>query len=147
MSSAATPHELDAILPAGLLALERDWLPEADGAAANGRTLWIAPRGVAARVGAATVLECGASELGGCLRAVLRDVRIACGAVAPTPIRAPRAEAALEGRSPDAATIEAAAQAALQDVHPISDLRASDWYRRELVHNLLQRVLSHVSQL
>lgn len=79
--------------------------------------------------------------------AVLRDVRIACGAVAPTPIRAPRAEAALEGRSPDAATIEAAAQAALQDVHPISDLRASDWYRRELVHNLLQRVLSHVSQL
>ncbi len=79
--------------------------------------------------------------------AVLRDVRIACGAVAPTPIRAPRAEAALEGRSPDAATVEAAAQAALQDVHPISDLRASDWYRRELVHNLLQRVLTHVSQL
>ena len=68
MSSAAPPHELDAILPAGLLALERDWLPEADGAAANGRTLWIAPRGVAARVSAATVLECGASELGGCLR-------------------------------------------------------------------------------
>ena len=79
--------------------------------------------------------------------AVLRDVRIAFGAVAPTPIRAARAEAALEGRTPDAATLEAAAQAALEDIHPISDVRASDWYRRELVHNLLKRVITHVSQL
>lgn len=79
--------------------------------------------------------------------AVLRDVRIACGAVAPTPIRAQRAEATLEGRVADTATIAAAAQAALADIHPISDLRASDWYRRELVRNLLQRALSHVGQL
>jgi len=79
--------------------------------------------------------------------AVLRDVRIAFGAVAPTVIRAPRAEAALEGRAPDAATLEAAAQAALAEIHPISDLRASDWYRRELIHNMLKRVLAHVCQL
>lgn len=79
--------------------------------------------------------------------AVLRDVRIAFGAVAPTVIRAPRAEAALEGRAPDAATQEAAAQAALGEIHPISDLRASDWYRRELIHNMLIRALDHVCQL
>ena len=79
--------------------------------------------------------------------AVLRDVRIAFGAVAPTVIRAPRTEAALEGRAPDAATLEAAAQAALAEIHPISDLRASDWYRRELIHNMLKRVLAHVCQL
>jgi len=79
--------------------------------------------------------------------AVLRDVRIAFGAVAQTGIRAPRAEAALEGRAPDAATLEAAAQAALAEIHPISDLRASDWYRRELIHNMLKRVLAHVCQL
>ena len=78
---------------------------------------------------------------------MLRDVRIAFGAVAPTPIRAPRAEAALEGRAPDAATLEAALQAALQEIRPISDLRASDWYRRELVHNMLKRALTHVCQL
>lgn len=78
---------------------------------------------------------------------VLRDVRIAFGAVAPTVIRAPRAEAALEGRAPDAATIEAAVQAALAEIHPISDVRASDWYRRELIHNMLKRVLTHVCQL
>jgi xanthine dehydrogenase FAD-binding subunit len=77
----------------------------------------------------------------------LRDVRVAFGAVAPTPIRAPRTEAALEGRSPDAAALEAAAQVALEEVRPISDLRATDWYRRELIHNMLKRALSHVCQL
>jgi len=77
----------------------------------------------------------------------LRDVRVAFGAVAPTPIRAPRTEAALEGRAPDAATLEAASQVALQEVRPISDLRGSDWYRRELIHNMLKRALTHVCQL
>ncbi|HYL87785.1 MAG TPA: xanthine dehydrogenase family protein subunit M [Burkholderiales bacterium] len=76
----------------------------------------------------------------------LSKVRIAFGAVAPTPIRALRAEAALEGKQADEATLEAAATAALAEIHPISDVRASDWYRRELVHNMLKRVLSHVSQ-
>jgi len=78
---------------------------------------------------------------------VLRDVRIAFGAVAPTPIRVPRAEAALEGRTIEKATLETAVQTALQEIRPISDLRASDWYRRELVHNMLQRVVSHVCRL
>jgi CO/xanthine dehydrogenase FAD-binding subunit len=67
--------------------------------------------------------------------------------VAPTVIRAPRTEAALEGHPPDAATLEAAVQAALEEVHPISDLRASDWYRRELIRNMLMRVLTHVCHL
>lgn len=78
---------------------------------------------------------------------LLRDVRLAFGAVAPTPVRAPRTEAALEGRPVDAAALEAAARIALEEVHPISDVRASDWYRRELVHNMLRRVLTHVGQL
>ena len=84
---------------------------------------------------------------GACMKGkALTNVRIAFGAVAPTPIRAPRAEAALEGKEADEATLEAAAKAALAEIHPISDVRASDWYRRELVHNMLKRVLSHVSQ-
>jgi CO/xanthine dehydrogenase FAD-binding subunit len=78
---------------------------------------------------------------------VLRNVRVAFGAVAPTPIRAPRTEAALEGREPDEQTLEAAAGAALGEVHPISDLRASDWYRRELIHNMLKRVITHACKL
>jgi len=79
--------------------------------------------------------------------AVLRDVRVAFGAVAPTPVRAPRTEAAIEGRPVDAAMLETAACTALEEVHPISDVRASDWYRRELIHNMIKRVLMHVGQL
>ena len=74
----------------------------------------------------------------------LRNVRVAFGAVAPTPIRAPQTEAAIEGKMLDDAAIEAALTAAARDIHPISDVRASDWYRRELVHNILQRMLVHV---
>ena len=90
----------------------------------------------------AIAIAAGARRDGG----VLRDVRIAFGSVAPTPIRAPRTEAALEGRAPDEATLETAAREALAEIHPISDVRASDWYRRELVHNVLKRVLAHVGQ-
>jgi CO/xanthine dehydrogenase FAD-binding subunit len=74
----------------------------------------------------------------------LRDVRVAFGAVAPRPIRAPQTEAVIEGKPLDDSTIEAAVTAAINEIHPISDVRASDWYRRELVQNMLQRMLVHV---
>ena len=79
----------------------------------------------------------GALHDDGCLR----SVRIAFGAVAPTAIRAARAEAELEGRLLDQDVIDAAVQAADTEIHPISDLRASDWYRREMVCNMLRRML------
>lgn len=77
---------------------------------------------------------------------VLRNVRIALGAVAPTPVRAPRAEAALEGRAPEEQALARAAAAALAEIRPISDVRASDWYRRELVRNMLPRVVRHACE-
>jgi CO/xanthine dehydrogenase FAD-binding subunit len=73
----------------------------------------------------------------------LRHVRVAFGAVAPTPVRAPRTEGALEGKALDAATIEAAVDAAAAEVHPISDVRASAWYRVEMIRNNLRRMLEH----
>jgi xanthine dehydrogenase FAD-binding subunit len=76
----------------------------------------------------------------------LHDVRVAFGAVAPTPIRSPAAEKVLEGRPLDEDTIALAAQAADSDIRPISDVRASDWYRHELVRNLLKRMLHNVRQ-
>lgn len=75
----------------------------------------------------------------------LERVRVAFGAVAPTPIRARAAEALIEGRALDAAAIEAAAEAAHDEVRSISDVRASDWYRQELVRNMTRRVLAHVA--
>ena len=77
---------------------------------------------------------------------ILSQVRVAFGSVAPTPIRGPRTEAALEGRRPDGATIAAAARAAGDEVSPISDHRATRWYRRHLVGALVEEVLSHVAQ-
>ncbi|MBI2753871.1 MAG: xanthine dehydrogenase family protein subunit M [Betaproteobacteria bacterium] len=76
----------------------------------------------------------------------LRQVRVAFGAVAPTPIRAPRTEAALERKPLDASTIEAAVAAAAADVHPISDVRASAWYRTEMIRNNLRRMLEDARQ-
>lgn len=77
---------------------------------------------------------------------VLGNVRVAFGAVAPTPVRAPRTEAALEGRRLDAETIAAAAGAARDEVNPIDDVRATAWYRKELIHNMTRRMLDHVAQ-
>jgi CO/xanthine dehydrogenase FAD-binding subunit len=74
----------------------------------------------------------------------LTRVRLAFGAVAPRPIRAPAAEAALEGKTLDDATIAAAVAAADREIHPITDVRASDWYRREMVKNMLTRMLVNV---
>jgi len=75
-----------------------------------------------------------------------KDVRIALGAVAPTPIRARKAEAVLEGRKKEARLIaEAARIASEQDACCITDVRASEWYRKELVRVLTQRALQQVS--
>jgi xanthine dehydrogenase FAD-binding subunit len=71
----------------------------------------------------------------------LKKVRIALGAVAPTPIRVPEAEALAEAGNIDAAL--AAVDAAIR---PISDVRASGWYRRELVRNTMKRMLADVGQ-
>jgi CO/xanthine dehydrogenase FAD-binding subunit len=75
---------------------------------------------------------------------VLAGVRIALGAVGPTPVRARRTEAMLEGQAPDANGIERAAACAAEEATPIDDVRASAWYRRELVHNLTRRMLTDV---
>ena len=69
------------------------------------------------------------------------DVRIVLGAVAPTPIRAKKAEALLRGRTIDGALIERAAQAAVEESRPISNVRASAEYRREMVRVLTRRAL------
>lgn len=72
----------------------------------------------------------------------ISKARIALGAVAPTPIRVPSAEKVLEGKilTPEAAR-EAGETAALA-ARPISDLRASADYRKEMVKRLCRRGLS-----
>ena len=72
---------------------------------------------------------------------VCRNVRIALGAVAPTPIRASAAEAILWGREVTPELIASAAQAAQEQSKPIDDVRASAEHRQDMVAVLTQRTL------
>jgi xanthine dehydrogenase small subunit len=72
---------------------------------------------------------------GGCIAAC----RIAFGGMAPTPKRAPLAEAALAGGPWNEAAARAAMAALASDFAPISDMRASAGYRLTVARNLLWR--------
>jgi CO/xanthine dehydrogenase FAD-binding subunit len=76
----------------------------------------------------------------------LTNARVAYGAVAPVPMRARATEAALEGSILDSADIARIAAVARDEVRPIDDVRASAWYRRELVFNMTRRMLDDVAQ-
>lgn len=69
------------------------------------------------------------------------DVKIALGAVAPTVIHAESAEKVLRGKTVTPELIEQAAAAAANDARPISDIRASAEYRRDMVAALTRKAL------
>jgi carbon-monoxide dehydrogenase medium subunit len=69
--------------------------------------------------------------------------RIALGAVAPTVMRAPAAEAFLEARAISPEAMAEAGQLAAAAAKPISDFRAPAQYRRELVAVLTRRALAN----
>jgi carbon-monoxide dehydrogenase medium subunit len=68
------------------------------------------------------------------------DVRIALGASAPTPMRAKQAEELLRGKKITDSLLTEAGQRASDEAEPISDIYASEEYRRELVRVLVKRV-------
>jgi CO/xanthine dehydrogenase FAD-binding subunit len=77
---------------------------------------------------------------------VLTNARVAFGAVAPVPMRGLETEAVIEGKKIDDKIIKAAASKAAAEVAPIDDVRASAWYRRELIQTLTGRLLRDVVQ-
>jgi CO/xanthine dehydrogenase FAD-binding subunit len=74
-------------------------------------------------------------------RDVVREARIALGAVAPTPVRARDAEAFLAGQPPSEDVFERAADLAVNAARPISDVRGSAAFRRHLVRVMTVRCL------
>jgi len=70
---------------------------------------------------------------------VCSDIRIVLGAVGATVLRAPLAEQILLNSPLDADTIERAAQQAMQECTPMSNVRASADYRRHMVGVLTRR--------
>jgi len=74
------------------------------------------------------------------------DAAVAFGSLAPMVIRARAVEAALAGRELDEATIARAAEAALGEVSPRDDVRASAEYRRAMVQALVRRGLERLAE-
>jgi carbon-monoxide dehydrogenase medium subunit len=67
--------------------------------------------------------------------------RIAIGAAAPTAFRASEAESVLTGASITPDLLQAAGEAAAAAAKPLSDVRASEMYRRRLVRVMTSRAL------
>lgn len=69
------------------------------------------------------------------------EPRVAITSVGPTCLRSAGAESVLQGARLDEEVMRAAADAAVGDARPITDLRASAAYRKELVRGLLMKNL------
>jgi carbon-monoxide dehydrogenase medium subunit len=68
-------------------------------------------------------------------------VRLFLGAVVPAPTRAVRAEQVLTGRAVTRDLLAEAAEAAIGDLAPVDDFRASGAYRREVTGVIVRRLL------
>jgi CO/xanthine dehydrogenase FAD-binding subunit len=71
---------------------------------------------------------------------ICKDVRIALGVAAPTPMRALKAEALLRGKKLSDELLEEAANTASQEAQPRTTLRGEAWYRRDMVRVLVKRM-------
>jgi CO/xanthine dehydrogenase FAD-binding subunit len=65
--------------------------------------------------------------------------RVAFGAVAPTPVRAPKIESLMEGRDLTESLIEEAKGLVPEESAPITDVRASEAYRAHMLPIMLER--------
>ena len=74
-------------------------------------------------------------------QSAIRNARIALGSVSPTIVRAAEAEAYLAGKELTDAVIERAAELTAASARPISDVRGSADYRRDMIRVLTARAL------
>jgi carbon-monoxide dehydrogenase medium subunit len=74
-------------------------------------------------------------------------IRIALGAVAPTPIRAKKAESILKDKRVTPDLIQKCADVAVEEIKPISDIRASAEYRKEMVRFLVKKMVSTLARV
>lgn len=72
---------------------------------------------------------------------IVKDARIALGAVAPVPMRAKQAEALLIGKDYSEELLEQVGVVASKECSPISDIRGSEEYRRDMVRIFTKRSL------
>lgn len=91
-------------------------------------------RGDFALVGVAALLSVGAGP-------VVQDARLAYASMGPRPLRAYRAEAGLRGQPATEESFRAAAEAAVEELDPGTDLQATRDYRVHVAKALTRRAL------
>lgn len=72
----------------------------------------------------------------------LEDVRISLGAVAPTVVRTSKTEEYLNGKEINDEVVESACKIIKTEVSPITDLRSTDKYRRQMAGVLLEKLIN-----
>ena len=71
----------------------------------------------------------------------IERARVALGAVAPTPVRGPQAEVALESQAPSDELFARGAEVSAAECSPIADVRGSAEFRRHIVRVMTERML------
>lgn len=77
----------------------------------------------------------------------LSDIKIGLGAVAPTPIRAKKAENILKGEKITKGLIDEVAKIASEEASPIDDHRASALYRKLMIEALVKRAIGRLMEV
>ena len=71
---------------------------------------------------------------------VCKEVRIALGVAAPTPIRAIKAENLLRGKKISDELLEEVAETSSKEAQPRDSIRGEAWYRRDMIMVLVKRM-------
>jgi len=77
-------------------------------------------------------------------RETCRKARVAAGSVAPVPLRLQKVEVLLEGKALSPEIADLAQQVASESVAPISDVRSTEEYRRQIVGVYVKRGIAHI---
>jgi carbon-monoxide dehydrogenase medium subunit len=75
----------------------------------------------------------------------ISDARVVLGAVAPVPLPATECAKGLVGRAPSSDLFARAARSAAAEARPITDLRGSEAYRRDLIQVLAARAFAEAT--
>ncbi|MDR0649103.1 MAG: xanthine dehydrogenase family protein subunit M [Synergistaceae bacterium] len=114
------------------------FIPDGDMTCSTYHKFALRRAGALAVVGVAVALQTKGCADGACS---IEDARIVYGAVAPTPMRGVKAEAVVKGKMATDDVFEEAGKVAYSECKPISDFRASEEYRRNLVGVYTKRCL------
>jgi CO/xanthine dehydrogenase FAD-binding subunit len=75
-----------------------------------------------------------------------KNIRIAFGSVSPTVVRATKAERFFEQHGIQGTKREEFIDKCFEYISPIDDVRASAWYRKEVIKGLIERALKIIER-